>query len=174
MKNTLILFGPQGGSTEYVAKKMQEIIGIDKCDIVAGRNVSAGDLEKYNNLIFGIATVGTETWQSKPVASGWMYFTKTLEESNLDGKTVALFGLGDQIRYSNNFVDTMGDLYEILKNRDVRIVGGVDPAGYEFRDSKALVDGKFVGLPIDEDFESERTHARIQNWLSGILPEFRT
>ena len=170
MKNILIIFGPKGGSTENVAKKMQEIIGIDNCDIVAGRNVSAGDLEKYNNLIFGIATLGTETWQSEPIVSGWIYFTKTLEESNLHGKTVALFGLGDQVRYSNNFVDTMGDLYEILKNRDVRIVGGVDPAGYDFSDSKALVDGKFVGLPIDEDFESERTQQRISEWIKDLLP----
>jgi flavodoxin I len=173
MKKTAIFYGPVGGSTEYVAKKMQEIIGQKDCDLLAVKDAVADDLLKYDNLVFGIATIGNETWHSEPVKSGWFTFINILEKSNIEGKTVALFGLGDQIRYADHFVDAMGDLYEILKDKNVRIVGNVKPDDYEFKDSKALVDGLFVGLPIDEDFESERTLKRISVWVNQVLPLFK-
>lgn len=173
MKRVGIIYGPVGGSTEYVAKKIQKLIGDTSCDLIAAKDATKSDLAKYDNLIFGIATIGNETWNSEPVKSGWFSFMNTLEDAEIGEKTVALFGLGDQIRYGNHFVDAMGDLYSLMVKKSVKVIGSVDPEGYQFTDSKALINGVFVGLPIDEDFESELTSKRINSWVGILKTEFK-
>jgi flavodoxin I len=171
MKKIGLFYGPVSGSTERVAEKMWNLIGKDKCDLLKVRDSKKEDLAKYSSIIFGISTIGMETWQGETVKSGWFTFIHELTEADMTGKKVALFGLGDQIRYPDHFVDAMGDLYEILKQKGVEIVGSVDVEGYQFTDSKALVNGKFVGLPIDEDFQSDITNERIGKWVKRILPD---
>ena len=72
--------------------------------------------------------------------------------------------------YANNFVDGMGILADIVEKIGGELVGETSTIDYVFNDSRALRDGKFVGLPLDEDYESERTEARIEQWLSHLLP----
>jgi len=172
MKKIGLLYGPVGGSTERVAKQIHEIIGADKCDILKVRDSKKEDLSRYDNIIFGCSTIGAETWQADQVKSGWFTFIHELGKADLKGKKIAIFGLGDQIRYPDHFVDAMGEIYEILKSKGADTVGKVDPAGYQFTDSKALSGGRFVGLPIDEEFEADQTESRIREWLREILPQF--
>ena len=40
--------------------------------------------------------------------------------------------------------------------------------GYTYDDSKSVIDGKFCGLAIDEDNESELTDQRLQAWVQQI------
>ena len=40
-----------------------------------------------------------------------------------------------------------------------------------FNDSRALKEGRFIGLPLDEDYESDKTEGRIEQWLEKIRPE---
>ena len=42
---------------------------------------------------------------------------------------------------------------------------------YVFNDSRALKEGRFIGLPLDEDYESDKTEGRIEQWLEKIRPE---
>ncbi|RMF69726.1 MAG: flavodoxin FldA, partial [Cyanobacteria bacterium J069] len=44
--------------------------------------------------------------------------------------------------------------------------------GYDFNESKAVRDGKFVGLAIDEDNQSDLTTERIQSWVAQLKREF--
>ena len=44
--------------------------------------------------------------------------------------------------------------------------------GYKFDESEAVRDGKFVGLPLDADNESEKTEPRISAWIEQIKPHF--
>jgi len=44
--------------------------------------------------------------------------------------------------------------------------------GYDFTESKALRDGKFVGLALDEDNQSDLTDERIKAWVAQLKPEF--
>jgi len=44
--------------------------------------------------------------------------------------------------------------------------------GYDFNESKAVVDGKFLGLAIDEDNQSDLTESRIKSWVSQLKREF--
>jgi flavodoxin I len=43
--------------------------------------------------------------------------------------------------------------------------------GYEFTESKAFRDGKFVGLALDEDNQSDLTEERIKKWVSTLKTE---
>jgi len=49
-------------------------------------------------------------------------------------------------------------------------VGSVSTDGYTFDDSAAVVDGKFVGLPLDDVNEDNMTDGRIDAWIAQISP----
>lgn len=173
--NTIGLFyGPaQGSSTERVAKKVADQIGQDHVELVKVKEAKASDLEKYDNLIFGVSTIGRETWDGTTTASDWDQFRPELDKANLKGKTVAMFSLGDHVTYPRHFVDALGQLYEIIKDEEIKLVGHVDPEGYEFEESEGIYDGKFIGLPVDEDYEPHLTDERIKNWTDKIRKEFK-
>ena len=169
-----LFFGPLKGSVHRVADKIKGIIGDEFVDMISVNEASAADLEKYDNVIFGISTVGKETWDSEYSNTDWAKFFPTISQVDYRNKTIAIFGLGDHVTYPDHFVNAMGVLgKEILKkNPDAKIVGQVDPSVYEFEGSEALIDGKFIGLPVDEDFEPELTDERIVAWVSSIKEEF--
>ncbi len=171
MSRIAIFFGPSKGAVNRVAEKIRTGIGDSLVDMVEVRNATASDLEKYDKIIFGISTVGKETWDSS-YTSDWGKFLPEVGKVNFSGKTVAIFGLGDHITYAGSFVDFMGLLAEQMIPNHATIVGQVPVEGYEFEESKALYDGKFIGLPIDEDFEPELTDERVANWLKLIQKDF--
>ncbi len=172
MEKIGLFYGPKGGSTENVAKKMAEKIGTEKVDMLPVKNSKADDLKKYKNIIFGVSTIGKETWDGYSTASDWDKFRPELEKMDFGDKKVAMFSLGDHVTYPKHFVDALGQLAEILLPQNANIIGYVDTDEYEFEESTGIYAGKFIGLPIDEDFEPELTDERIQKWLDKILPEF--
>jgi flavodoxin I len=93
-----------------------------------------------------------------------------LQGANLAGKTIALFGCGDCESYSDTFVGGIGELYNGIKASGARFVGAVSTDGYTFDDSEAVVDGKFIGLPLDDVNEDDKTDSRIDAWIAEISP----
>ena len=172
MDKIAIFYAPAGGRTEDVAKRIGELIGSGNHVLISMSEAGLDDLARYNKIIFGIATIGKETWDAEPVKSGWFDFMPELEKASLDGKKVALYGLGDHVRWPNHFVDSIGQAYRILKSKGIETIGKVSPDEYTFEESEALIDGMFVGLPIDEDFEPEHTDKRIKAWVEQIKNEF--
>ena len=167
-----LFFGPLKGSVNRVAEKIKVAIGEKNVDMISVNDAGVSDLEKYDRIIFGISTVGKETWDSTHSNSDWSKFFPNITKVDFSGKTVAIFGLGDHVTYSSHFVNAMGVLANDLLKKNATIIGQVDPSGYEFDDSEAVMEGKFIGLPIDEDFESELTDERIANWVKSIKPAF--
>ena len=167
-----LFFGPEKGSVHRVAEKIVAAIGEDKIELVSVHTASAADLDKYDKIIFGISTVGKETWDSEYSNTDWSKFFPEVGKVDYSGKTIAIFGLGDHITYADHFVNAMGRLAKEIQKHNGALVGGVDPEGYEFEESEALVNGTFVGLPLDEDFEPELTDERIENWLKSIKDDF--
>ena len=167
-----LFFGPEKGSVHRVAEKVKAAFGEEQIELISVNEASATDLEKYDKIIFGISTVGKETWDSNYSNTDWSKFFPTISKVDYSGKTVAIFGLGDHITYSGYFVNAMGVLAKELIKNGANIVGQVDPSGYEFDESEAVIDGKFIGLPIDEDFEPELTDERVANWVKSIKPAF--
>jgi flavodoxin I len=47
-------------------------------------------------------------------------------------------------------------------------VGAVSADGYSYSSSIAIIDGKFVGLALDDVNESGKTEERINSWVEEI------
>lgn len=164
MKQVGIFYGSSTGDTEKVALLIQEKIGSEKAalhDIIVSK---AEDLEKYPFVILGIST-----WGIGQMQDDWELFLPELENVDYHRKKIALFGLGDQESYPDTFADALGILYDKLKSLGFVIVGEWPVEGYEFIQSGAERDGKFVGLVLDEKNQPELTEERIVQWLTRLL-----
>ncbi len=172
MAKTGIFYGPENGSVNRVAERIAEMLGPEKAELVAVANATAADFDRYDQILFGISTIGKETWDGKQAAGDWARFMPEIGKGRLEGKTTAIFGLGDHITYASHFVDAMGQLAGELRKAGARLCGQVSAEGYEFEDSAALADGMFVGLPLDEDYEPELTPGRLSAWLGQLSSSF--
>ncbi|MBL7113486.1 MAG: flavodoxin [Bacteroidales bacterium] len=167
MEKVAILFGSSTGNTESIAQTLAEKIGENIAEAFNVSDFSVSRLAEYNNLILGVSTLGIGAIQDH-----WKDFLPKLARADLNGKTIALFGLGDTESYPDTFVDGMGIVYEAIRKKGCTIIGQVDTIGYSFEHSGAVYEGKFIGLPLDEDNESELTPSRIENWLNEITAKF--
>jgi flavodoxin I len=172
MSKTAIFFGPLKGAVNRVADKLKDVIGEDKVVMIPVNEATVADIEKYDKIIFGMSTVGKESWDSKYTNVDWAKFLPEIGKTRYEGKTIAIFGLGDHVTYAATFVDHIAVLAHELQNNGAVLTGMVSADEYEFGESEAVVDGKFLGLPIDEDFEPELTDERIQKWVKQIAPDF--
>lgn len=165
MAKIAVVYGSSTDNTKNAAEIIaKELSGKDVTLLDVG-NLKAEDLDSYQSLI-----LGTSTWGLGDLQDDWDSYLSNLEKSNLEGKTIALFGLGDSSSYSDTYVDGMGILYDAIKNKGIKLVGEVPTDSYSFDDSKAVVDGKFVGLALDEENEGEKTEERIEAWVKEIEP----
>lgn len=172
MNKIAIFYGPLGGNTEKVAKMVATTMGEKNCILLPVKDATEMDIEPYQSVIFGGPTVGTHTWQDQPDHKDWDHFLVRLSEMDLTGKKCAIFGLGDHISYAHHFVDDIGVMAERLEDAGAELVGMVPVSGYEFESSKAQRGDLFLGLPIDEDFESDKTVDRVKNWVDQLKKEF--
>jgi len=173
MKKVGVFFGPEGGSTENVAKKVVKALGENNAELVSVNEATNVDIERYDNIIFGLSTIGKDTWNADTASKDWDKFMPQLMKAKFYGKTVAIFGLGDHITYDLHFCDAIGVLANRLRDLDVNLVGSVSVKGYEFRESKAVEGNMFLGLAIDEDYESDLTDKRVQNWVDQLKKDFQ-
>jgi flavodoxin I len=167
-----IFFGPLDGSVHRIAKLVASKIGPGKVDLIHITDASAKDLDKYSRIIFGISTVGRDTWEQKFDNIDWTIFFHVVNSYDFTDKKVAIYGLGDHITYAYHFVDAMGLLGKTVIRQGGKILGRVGTESYTFQDSDAIIDGQFIGLPIDEDFEPELTEGRVSAWIDSLMKEF--
>ncbi|MCF6359045.1 MAG: flavodoxin [Draconibacterium sp.] len=172
MSKIAIFYGPLGGAVNRVADKIKDIIGDDKVEMVAVKDATVTDLEKFDKIIFGASTVGNDTWDSEFSNNDWAKFLPEIEKTDFAAKKVAIFGLGDHVTYSHGFVDHIGLVGKKLMANGAVLIGPVSTDGYEFDESEAVIDGMFIGLPIDEDFEPELTDERVAGWMEILKPDF--
>ena len=162
MAKTGIFYGSTTGNTEAVAKKIKDLLGID-ADIANISSSSIEDMMKYDNLI-----LGSSTWGMGDIQDDWSTIINKLSKADFSGKKVALFGTGDQNAYTDTFVDAIGLLYEALENSGAEFIGAWPSEGYDHSESKAVKNGAFVGLALDEDNQSEMTDERIAKWVQNL------
>ena len=168
MKIIGIFYGSSSGNTEGVAKQIQAEFGADNAQVFDVAKATKDDLEKFDNLIFG-----TSTWGFGELQDDFDGFMKQIEAANLSGKTVALFGCGDQESYSYTFVDAMGLVWQSLQGKGCNIVGQTSTEGYSYSNSQSDVEGKFVGLAIDENNQSDQTADRVKAWVEVLKNAFK-
>jgi flavodoxin I len=162
MKKTVVIYGSSTGTCENIAERIAAKLGAEVLNV---QDLNANVVDANDNLI-----LGTSTWGAGELQDDWYDGVKVLKAANLTGKTIALFGCGDAESYSDTFVGGMGELYDAVKDSGARVIGAVDTDGYTFDDSSAVVDGKFVGLALDDVNEDGKTDARIEAWVAAISP----
>ncbi len=169
MEKTGIFYGSTTGITENVAYRLAELLDIDDSNLHDVANSLPSEVEEYDVLV-----LGTSTWGSGDLQDDWYDFLTGLETLTLRGKSIALFGCGDQ-SMSHTFCDAVGTLYHRLQKTGARFIGGFETGEYTFEQSAAFVDGRFVGLLIDEVNEPEKTRNRLTHWVkllrSACKPE---
>ncbi|AMK77513.1 MULTISPECIES: flavodoxin [Methylomonas] len=166
-----IFFGTDTGNTRKVAKTIATKLG-DAADKPVNINkASVDDLLAYDVLILGSPTYGEGELPGMSAGhdnESWEEFLPTLAGADFTGKTVAIYGLGDQEGYPGHFVDAVGFLYDAFADAGATIVGMTSSEGYTFKKSKALLGDQFVGLALDEDNQKELSEGRLSDWLASI------
>ena len=151
-----VFYGSTTGTTEDLARRIAEKLEVPSAHIYDVSKLTEALVNEYDVLV-----LGSSTWGAGELQDDWYDGVKVLKKCDLSHKHVALFGCGDSDSYSDTFCDAIGILYEEL----------VDTAGYTFDSSIAVVNGKFVGLPLDEVNEDGQTDERISAWAEQIKQE---
>ena len=163
-----LFYGTQTGNTQAAAEMIQQQMGgesvVELFDIA---DVATDDFANYACII-----IGCPTWNIGELQSDWEGFYDELDNIDFNGKKIAYFGAGDQVGYADNFQDAMGILEEKIASLGGATVGYWPTEGYDFSDSKAVRNGKFVGLALDEDNQSDLTESRLQSWTTQLKSEF--
>ncbi len=167
-----IFFGTDTGNTRKFAKQIAKQLGDAVADKPVNiRNAAVEDLLAYDVLILGSPTYGDGELPGLSCGNqteGWEEFLPTLASADFSGKTIALYGLGDQEGYPDNFVDAIGMIYDAFSDCGAKIIGFTRCEGFTFNRSKAQIDDKFVGLVLDEDNQKELSEKRLNDWLYVI------
>lgn len=160
--NTALFYGSTTGNTEEIGKLIIEALNKD-IEIFDISDSGLDKISSYEKLI-----LGTSTWGEGELQDNWDDVWSEFCEIDFSGKTVALFGLGDQDSYADEFVDALGIIYTQVKNAGANVIGFTSSQGYEHDSSKAQIDDQFVGLVIDVENQDELTQERVEKWTNSI------
>lgn len=162
MKKYGIFYGSATGTTADIAERIASALNIDKSDVYDVANVSPDTLGEYETLI-----LGSSTWGDGDLEDDWYDFLAGASILDLKGRRIALFGCGDE-NMSETFCNAVGEIYERLQATGAEFIAPFNTDGYSFGHSKAIVDGKAVGLLIDQVNHPELTDGRIAAWVKEL------
>jgi flavodoxin I len=162
-----------GTNTDYTRLVVDQII--EEFELVAPNlltvhNIAGTPPEKmqeYDTLI-----IGCPTWNIGQLQEDWDVVHNQLDSLDFSGQKIAIFGLGDQYDYPDNFCDAIGILGRKFIEQGAELVGYTSTDGYQFSYSLGVEDGMFMGLALDEMNESERTPERLSDWVWQLVDEF--
>ena len=158
----------------FASKKTAKIAGVIH-NAFSGNDVqliNVDEVKKEKFLEFENLIVGVPTWFDGELPNYWDELLPALEEIDFSNKRIAIFGLGDQKGYSENFCDAIGIMATFFEEKGALIVGKFPLDGYNFEGSKAVHDGQFVGLPLDQENQARLTNGRIEHWVEYLKKEF--
>ena len=171
MKKIGLFWGSTSGNTEMASEFIKEYLELNDFK-VESLDISEHDIEEmgnYDNII-----IGCPTWNIGELQDDWDSMFTKYKSINFSGKIGAFFGCGDQVGYSFNFLDAIGILYDPFIENGGTVIGECDIDNYEFDDSKALRDGRLVGLGLDYDNNSDDDcELAMIAWLDEIMEEFK-
>ena len=168
MKRTAIIYSFNTQKSQKVAEKIVVAFGDKNIEAINAEELTKEVFENFDSFI-----LSAPTWFDGELPNYWDEFVPDLEEMDLEGKTFAVFGLGDQKGYPENFCDAIGILVEILEECGANIIGYTSLQGYSYESSAAERDGQFVGLPIDQENQGRLTNDRVINWVAQLKKEMK-
>ena len=173
-----IFFGTDSGTTRLIAKKIAKSISKRLGDEAVAKPVNINRIEPEDLLAYKALILGTPTYGQGALPGvendtndpSWLEFLPRLAGQDFTGIRVAVYGLGDQQSYPKHFVDAMMKLHDHFAGLGAEMVGDWPTDGYEFKRSKAVRNGRFVGLALDQHLQHLLTDERIAAWLDQVVP----
>lgn len=166
-----LIYGSKYGNTQSAAARIKEEFDAIEEGIVSVFSVKkvtlADTLADYDKLI-----LGSSTWEDGDLQMHWKRAFPQLDDVDLSGKQVAVFGLGDQSEFSTTFQGAMAMLADKARERGATLVGAWPTEGYTFFECPAVEDDMFVGLALDNTNQHQLTNERIKTWVQQIAEEF--
>ena len=162
-----LIYGSDTGNTELVTEDLVKLLGDVEVTTVADLTPEDWD---YDRFILGIPT-----WYDGELQSDWEDYFEEFKTLDFTDKTVAIFGLGDQLGYDEWFCDGVGILAKVVLDNGGRVIGYTDKdESYDFDTTpKSIIkDDVFYGLCIDEDNQGELTQDRLSKWVEQIKLEY--
>ena len=167
MNKTAIIYSFNTKKTGKVAERIKEEFNDDQVEMVNAELIDEELFMSFDQIIMGVAT-----WFDGELPNFWDEFVPALEDLDLSTKKIAIFGLGDQKGYPENFLDGVGIMAEILEAQGASLVGFTSVEGYEFESSRAIRGEQFTGLAIDYENQGSMNKERIAAWVDQLKKEF--
>lgn len=158
-----VFYGSTTGVTQEAAETIAEKLGADVYNVA---DAQADAFDAYDCLV-----LGSSTWGLGDLQDDWADFLPKLNKSNLSGKKVALFAMGDQVSYSDTYGDAIAEIHDQLEDAGVIFVGAWGAEGYE-GEGRSKQGDKFLGLMLDDNNQSDMTAERIDRWVAQLKAEF--
>ncbi|HEX2394695.1 MAG TPA: flavodoxin [Bacteroidales bacterium] len=152
--------------TSQAAEKLAQELG-NSIEKLNAETITEEQLLSFKNLIIGVPT-----WFDGELPNYWDEFVPALEDLDLKGKNIAIFGNGDQKGYPENFVDGIGIMAKIFESRGAKIIGFTPVKGYQFETSQAVRGDQFTGLALDFENQSSQVAPKIKKWVEQLKKEF--
>ncbi len=162
---TALVYSFEAKKTSQVAKHVETAWGKGLVTIDA-ENTTAKDLAEYDLLIIGAAT-----WFDGELPDYWDIMVPNIELQDFTGTKVAIFGLGNQKEYSENFVDAIGIMADLFESNGAKVIAYTSTEGYNYESSVAEKDGQFCGLALDIENQASLTKERVAAWVEQVKKE---
>ncbi|MEE3693694.1 flavodoxin domain-containing protein [Campylobacter sp. CLAX-22107-21] len=156
-----IVYGSNAGDTKVVAEYIGQSFD---SEVIDAKDLTIDFLTKYDKLIFTASTHGHGELQKDFKAK-----LDIINEADFGGKTLALVGVGGQVKHPTTFLDGLVEFLPLI--RGARLVGATDIDGYAFKNSLSFINGKFIGLAIDYKNDKD-WQTRADKWIESIKSEF--
>lgn len=166
-----LIYGSDTGNTEYVIETyLLDLLSTYEVEVIDLINITE-NIWNDNNLFI----LGVPTWYDGVLQSDWEDYFEDFKKLDFANKNFAIFGLGDQIGYSQFFVDGIGVLAKVIIENGGQIIGNWPSDEYDFDESKAVMNDDYLyGLAIDEDNEDELTQSRFEKWVEKLEIEIKS
>ena len=137
--STAIIYSFTSNKTAKAGEKIAAAIGKSlETTMVNADELTEKEFLSYDQLILGVPT-----WFDGELPHYWDEFVPAIEEMDLKGKKVAIYGLADQVGYPENFADGVGILARLIRDRGAEIVGQTNIENYKFESSNYLSNETF-------------------------------
>ena len=162
-----LIYGSDTGNTELVTEDISKLL--DNIEVTTVADLTSEDWD-HDKFILGIPT-----WYDGELQSDWEDYFEEFKTIDFTNKTVAIFGLGDQLGYEEWFCDGIGILAEVIMENGGKVIGYTEKDdSYDLDETpKSLVDDNtFYGLCLDEDNQDDLTEERVENWVEKLKLEY--
>ena len=171
MMNATIIYGSDTGAPEYVIENyLKDILEIYfELDCVEVNSIEPNIWNTEDLIIIGLST-----WYDGILQSDWDDYFDEFKEIDFAGKTVALFGLGDQVDMVNILLMELEFLQKkSLKTEAKLLVTGLVKDMNLKLQKLHLMKTLFMVWLFDEDNQDELSYERVKRWVLQIQKEYQ-